>query len=214
MSSAFVEAADTKHQGGESISAGDSSVAAPGGRRRGTRPALRFAGGFAGGFALHEGAHAATAILFGAEPGLKGIRFGPLPFFAVTHRSGLTPRREALISGAGFFSQHLMSEWILTARPRLRDERAPGSKGALAFHAVTSLGYAVAAALERGPKERDTRSLAEAARLREPLVGALVLAPLALDAWRYWRPDSRTARWASRASKVAFAVVALRQPKP
>ena len=170
-----------------------------------------FIAGAASAFVIHEGSHLILDLGFGADPRLKGVRFGPLPFFAVTHRSDVSPGREALISGAGFFSQHVTSELVL-------ERRTPGqpisafSKGALAFHLATSVAYAGAALTRYGPYERDTRGLATATGADERLIGVLVLAPAAFDAWRYLRPTSKAARWGSRAAKVAFlGVIALKR---
>jgi len=162
-----------------------------------------FVGGIAAGFAVHEGSHLALDLAFDAHPRVKGVRFGVLPFFAVTHDSGLPDRRESLISGAGFFSQHAMSEAILSRRA---PEAGLSSfeKGAVAFHVATSAGYAVAAFSKYGPYERDTRGLADSLHVDERIVGAFVLAPAVFDTWRYFRPRSRAARWGSRLSKVAY----------
>ncbi|MEO8499546.1 MAG: hypothetical protein ABI565_01430 [Vicinamibacteria bacterium] len=162
-----------------------------------------FLAGAASGFVIHEGSHLVLDIAFDARPRLKGVRFGPIRFFAVTHRSDVPPGREALISGAGFFSQHLTSEIVLS-RP---DPREPGhafEKGALAFHVATSVAYAGAALARYGPFERDTRGIADATRSDERLIGVLVLAPAAFDTWRYLRPNSRAARWGSRLAKAGF----------
>lgn len=162
-----------------------------------------FLAGALTGFAVHEGSHLALDIAFDAEPRLKGVSFGPLPFFAVTHRGNLSAGREALVSGAGFFSQHLTSEIILSRRA----EGAALSnfeKGALAFHVATSVAYAGAAFSRYGPFERDTRGIADSTGADERLIGALVLAPAAFDTWRYLRPHSRIARWGSRLAKVGF----------
>lgn len=162
-----------------------------------------FLGGAASAFALHEGSHLALDVAFDAGPRLKGVSFGPLPFFAITHRSNLPPGREALISGAGFVSQHIGSEAIFSTRPA-GAALSPFEKGMLAFHVGTSLAYAGAAFSRYGPYERDTRGVADATGSDERLVGALVLAPAAFDTWRAFRPESRTARWGSRLSKAIF----------
>ena len=141
---------------------------------------------------------------------MKGVSFGPIPFFALTHRSNLAPRREALISGAGFVSQYIFSEAALTRRAD-GDALSAFEKGGLAFHVGTSVAYAGAALARYGPFERDTRGIAEATRSDERLIGLLVLAPAAFDTWRYLRPKSRAARWGSRAAKAAFiGVIALK----
>ena len=75
-------------------------------------------------------------------------------------------------------------------------------KGLLAFNVVTSVIYSGAAFVRRGPLERDTRGMALSADVDEPWIGVTVLAPAVLDAARYYRPNSRVLRWASRAAKV------------
>jgi hypothetical protein len=98
--------------------------------------------------------------------------------------------------------QHATSEWLLTRRPSLRDEQAPVAKGMLAFNLITSSVYAAAAFGRFGPPERDTRAMADALGVDEPWVGAMILAPAAIDAWRYARPGSKWAPWVSRALKA------------
>ena len=80
-----------------------------------------FLGGAALGLGLHESGHVGMALIFDANPGVKGVSFGPIPFFAITHDT-VSPAREYAISAAGFWMQAASSEWILTRRPRLRDE--------------------------------------------------------------------------------------------
>ena len=148
-----------------------------------------FIAGAVSGFAIHEGSHLALDIAFDADPRLKGVRFGPIPFFAITHRGNLSPRREALVSGAGFLSQHVVSE-IALSRRGLDEGASPFGKGLLAFHVATSAAYAGAAFSRYGPFEPDTRGVADATGTDERLTGALILAPAAFDAWRYVRPRS------------------------
>jgi hypothetical protein len=167
-----------------------------------------FLAGAASGFAIHEASHLIFDLAFDAEPRLKGVRFGPVPFFALTHQSDLPPRQEAMISGAGFVSQQVMAEVILSRRAP-GDSISPFEKGALAFNVATSVAYAGAAFARYGPYERDTRGISDATQSDERLIGALVLAPAAFDTWRYFRPKSRTARWGSRAAKVGFLSVLL-----
>ena len=162
-----------------------------------------FLAGAASGFVVHEASHLALDIAFDAGPRVKSVSFGPLPFFAVTHRAGLPPRREAMISGAGFVSQHLTSELVFRHHPGA-DPLSAYSKGLLAFHVATSVAYAGAAFSKYGPYERDTRGIADATGSDERLIGALVLAPAAFDTWRYLRPRSRAAKWGSRLSKACF----------
>ena len=158
----------------------------------------------------HEGGHFAFDVIFDADPRFKRIDYHGIPFFALTHRSDMSPRREFTISSAGFWVQHATSEWILTRRPRLRDERARFAQGLLAFNVGASAAYSVAAFSRSGPAERDTRGMAASARLDEPWIGAIVLGPAVLDAWRYLHPDAKWARWTSRAVKVGSVLLVLR----
>ena len=91
-----------------------------------------FLAGGLSGLAVHEASHLALDFAFDAEPRLKGVSFGPIPFFAITHRSDVTPGREALISGAGFFSQHVTSEIILSRRAS-EDALSNYEKGCLLY---------------------------------------------------------------------------------
>jgi len=161
------------------------------------------------GLGLHEGGHLFMASVLGADPGLKKVSFGPIPFFAISH-SDVTPGREYAISAAGFWLQHASSEWLLSRRPGLRYERAPLAKGLLAFNVLASVAYAAAAFGNFGPYERDTRAMADAAAMSEPWVGAMILGPAALDTWRYVKPRSRWAAWSSRALKVTAVLVVVR----
>jgi membrane-associated protease RseP (regulator of RpoE activity) len=168
-----------------------------------------FLAGGAIGLGLHESGHLLMASIFGADPGVKAVGFGPLPFFAITHPE-VTPAREYAISAAGFWVQHASSEWLLTARPGLRQEQAPLAKGLLAFNVLASVAYASAAFGTFGPYERDTRAMADALGVDEPWVGAMILAPAALDTWRYLNPESRWAAWTSRALKVGAVLIVVR----
>ncbi len=179
------------------------------GAGRGERVA-RFLLGGAAGLGLHEGSHLLADASFGVKPTLKAVRFGPFPFFAITHPAGLPPRQEFTISSAGFWMQHLSSEVVLTRHPDLRAERAPALKGVLAFNVLASVAYGSAAFAHAGPAERDTRGMAVSLGVTEPWMGALVLTPACLDAWRYFHPDSRWAKWLSRGVKVGAVALVLR----
>jgi hypothetical protein len=168
---------------------------------------------FAGGavaFGVHEAGHVLVGAVFGTSTGLRGVNFGPLPFFAITHDGDLSPRERYAVSSAGFWSQQLTSEAILSLRPDLRAEHAPLLKGMLAFDVLASVAYAGAAFAGAGPAERDTLGMAASLRAREPWVGALVLAPALLDAWRYTHPDAAWARWLSRGVKVGGVLLVIR----
>jgi hypothetical protein len=171
-------------------------------------PAL--AAGLVSGFVAHESSHLALDIAFGADPGLRAVDFHGLPFFAVSHRSGLPRHREFLISWAGFGSQDVASEWILSRHADIRARHAPFAKGVLGFHVLCSAAYGIGAFGETGPSERDTRGIASSARVSERVVGALVVGPAALDIYRYYQPRSRWAPWASRAMKVGLLALVLK----
>lgn len=144
----------------------------------------------------------------GVTPGLRKADFHGIPFFAITHDS-VSRRREFVISSAGFWVQHAENEWLLR-RPDLRHRRAPFQKGMFAFNVLTSAAYAGAAFARTGPVERDTRGIAASSRIDERWIGALLLAPAVLDAWRYYRPDSRWAAWTSRGVKIGMVVLVVR----
>jgi hypothetical protein len=169
-----------------------------------------FLAGAAVGLAAHESGHLLFDGLFRADPGIKRVSFHGLPFFAITHKSGLSPRREFVIDSAGFWVQEATNEFILSRRPNLRRERAPFVKGVFAFNVLASVAYAGAAFARTGPVERDTRGMADSLRWKEPYVGLLILIPAVLDAFRFYHPDARWAAWGSRASKIGGVVLIAR----
>lgn len=193
---------------GQAQQEGDRSASPSGTKRAAT------VGWFAAGGALalgaHEAGHLVLDVAFDADPGVRRVDFHGIPFFAITHRAGLSPAKEFAISSAGFWVQHAGSEWLLSRRPRLRYERAPLAKGVLAFNVLASVAYAGAAFSRSGPLERDTRGMALGADVDERWIGVVILAPAALDAWRYFRPESRAAVWLSRAAKAGGAALILR----
>ena len=167
---------------------------------------VRFFAGAALGLGLHESAHLVADEAFGADPGVRKVSAGFIPFFAITHEP-VTPTKEFIISSAGFWAQDVGNDIVLSRHPQLRQEHAPLLKGLLAFNVVTSVIYSGAAFARRGPAERDTRGIALSADVDEPWIGVTVLAPAVLDAARYYRPNSRALRWASRAAKVGGALL-------
>jgi hypothetical protein len=173
--------------------------------------AVTFLAGGALGLAMHESGHLLFDGVFDASPRIEGIHFGPFPFFAITHRSDMSPRREFTISSAGFWMQDLSSEWLLTRQPSLRAAHAPLAKGVLAFNVLNSVGYACVAFARAGPFERDTRGMADSIGVDERAIGAVVLAPAVFDAIRYFNPDARWAKWASRAAKVGSVLLVLKR---
>lgn len=170
----------------------------------------RFLAGAALGLGAHEGGHLLFDGLFKAEPGIRKVSFHGLPFFAITHRSGLSPRREFVIDSAGFWVQEATNELILSRRPNLRRERAPFVKGVFAFNVATSIGYAGAAFARSGPFERDTRGMADSLRSKEPYVGLLILVPAVLDGFRFFHPGAKWAAWGSRAAKLGGVALIVR----
>lgn len=186
----------------------DASAAQPGNDTAG-KVGL-FISGAAIAFGAHEGGHLLFDVVFDARPGIGRVDFHGVPFFAVTHRSDLSPRREFTVSSAGFWVQHATDEWLLTKRPGLRGERAPLAKGVLAFNILTSVAYSGAAFARTGPVERDTRGIADALGVNERWIGLLILAPAALDAWRYFRPDARAPVWLSRGVKAGAVLLILK----
>ena len=185
-------------------------VATPSTSEHRTTSTLKLLGGAAIGLAAHEGGHLLFNGLFSANPGLKKVSFHGIPFFAITHDAGLSPRREFIIDSAGFWVQEATNEVILSRRPNLRRERAPVLKGIVAFNIVASVSYAGAAFARTGPLERDTRGMAAALRWKEPYVGLLILMPAILDAVRYYHPGARWAAWGSRAAKLGGVVLIAR----
>ena len=172
---------------------------------------VKFLAGAALGLGMHEGGHLVLDTVFDANPTVKGVRFGAFPFFAITHRGDLSPRREFAISSAGFWVQDFSSEWLLTNHPNLRDAHAPVAKGVLAFNVLNSVGYAGVAFARAGPFERDTRGMAESIGVDERAIGAMVLAPAVLDAIRYFKPEARWAKWASRAAKAGSVLLVIKR---
>ena len=169
---------------------------------------LIFFGGAAIALGLHEAGHLTLDGVFGASPGFKKVSFGPFPFFAITHPP-VSPAREFAISSAGFWVQEGTDEVLLRSR-RFRDESSPLLKGLFAFNVLASVAYSGAAFAETGPDERDTLGMAVSADVPEPMVGALILAPAALDTVRYFRPQWTWAKWASRAVKVGGALLVIK----
>jgi hypothetical protein len=190
--------------------AGQASPATPQeARHSAVASALLFLGGAAAGLGIHETGHVIWSATFDANPRVAPLHYGFIPFFKIEH--DLVPRRqEFVISSAGFWMQYWDSEWILTARPDLRHEHAPFLKGILAFDLGASTVYSIAAFGRFGPFERDTRGMADSLGKDgwpEPVVGVIVLAPAVLDGYRYLRPDSPWAKWASRGAKIASVVL-------
>src|SRR6058998_3456640 len=104
--------------GAQQTSAAQSSAS-----ENGAVDIMKFLAGGLLGLGLHESGHLVFDAVFDAQPHVKAVHFGPFPFFAIAHRSNLTPRREFTVSSAGFWVQEVGSEWLLTGRPAIRDDR-------------------------------------------------------------------------------------------
>ncbi len=149
-------------------------------------------------------------VIFDADPRIKRVEYHGIPFFAITHKSGLPRRQEFTISSAGFWVQHGTNEWLLTRRPHLRRDSSAFTKGVFTFNVGASAMYSVAAFAKTGPPERDTRGMASAARVNERWIGAMILAPAVFDTWRYFDPNAKWPVWLSRAAKVGGVLLILR----
>jgi hypothetical protein len=172
--------------------------------------AIKFLGGAALAFTVHEGGHLLFDTIFDTHPEVQSVRFGPLPFFAIAPTKPLESRQLYVISAAGLWTQALTSEVILARHPDLRHERAPFQKGVLAFNVLTSVGYSMVAFAQTGPAERDTLSMARGLGVNERAIGALVLAPALLNAYRYYRPGATWARWTARVLEASSVVLVVR----
>ena len=168
-----------------------------------------FLKGAAAGLAIHESGHVLFGAIYDADPRVAPLHYGFIPFFKIEH-DPVTRREEFVISSAGFWMRYVDSEWILTKKPEFRQEHQPFLKGILAFDLGASTVYSIAAFGEFGPPERDTRGMAVSLGKdgwSEPIVGAIVFAPAALDGYRYFHPDATWAKWASRGAKIASVVL-------
>jgi hypothetical protein len=132
------------------------------------------------------------------------------PLAAGWDRYNVSRRHAIAVRSAGFWAQYLTSEIVFIGHPQLRSERAPFRKGMLASHLAISTGYAVLAFARTGPYGRDTFEMAQATRIDERWIGALVVTPAVLDGIRYLRPQSRWATWLSRGVKLGSVALVLR----
>lgn len=192
------------------VSAQDDRPAQPSDSPSTGKQVVLFLTGAATGLGAHEAGHVIADLAFGEKPGLKKVNFHGIPFFAITHRSGRSDNEEFVISSAGFWMQHAGNEWLLSKRPQLKSEQAPFTKGFFAFNVLASVAYAGTAFAKTGPDERDTRGMAASSHMDERWIGALVLAPALLDAWRYYHPGSKWAAWSSRGVKIGMVVMVAR----
>lgn len=165
--------------------------------------------GAALGFLGHETGHLIANLAVGSHPYLKRVDFAFIPFFTIQPDHLLTPREHYLTASAGFGAQFLVNEWLLDKHPNLAHEDEPLLKGLAAFNFWLGVGYALDGFTGYGPEERDTKGMADALGCSEATIGALVLAPTLLDAYRYHHPDCRWARDVSRGLKTLMFGLAL-----
>ena len=85
-------------------------------------------GGVAG-FGLHEGGHLVANWAFEEKVRIKKVDYKGIPFFALSHAPDLSPRREYVVSSAGFWAQYLYSEQILTHHPESEERAEPVPQG-------------------------------------------------------------------------------------
>jgi hypothetical protein len=174
---------------------------------------LKVAAGGVLGLALHESGHVMMGLAFNAHPHTHRAYIGGLPFFAIVHRGGLSPTREYAIAAAGFWMQGMTNERLLAQRAAPGATRATLSTGVFAFNELASLGYGIVALARAGPatdRVIDTRGMAHALHVNEPLIGGLILAPALIDGYRYLHPDVRWAKWASRVAKTGTVLLLLK----
>ena len=170
-------------------------------------PGKFFEGAFAAFFG-HESGHLIANYSLGTDPYLRGVHYGPIPFFTIEPGRLLNPHEHYITASAGFNAQNIIDEWLLTSHPKLSSENQPFLKGLASFNFWLFVGYAASAFTETGPNQRDTKGMADALGWNERWVGAMILVPAALDTYRYKHPDSKWAVWASRASKLAMISLA------
>ena len=179
-----------------------------------------FLAGGAVGFVAHESGHVVTNLALGNTPQFQHITtFGFIPFVAINPRlscrGGVCKKHDgSLLYGgeggrfaivtAGFDVQHITTEVLLTLDPDLRDRHAPFRKGLFAFDILLSVGYALSSATGVESPFGDAGNAAAAAGMPRAVFAAILLAPAALDTYRYFRPRSRWAPWASRGSKLGM----------
>jgi hypothetical protein len=61
-----------------------------------------------------------------------------------------------------------------------------------------------------GPPERDTRGMSRSIGVNEGAIGVIVMAPAVLDGYRYFNPEARWAKWASRLVKAGSVVLVVK----
>lgn len=178
--------------------------------------------GVLSGFLAHEAGHVAANLALGNRPRFEGFLYGGfLPFFAITpciqcdaegctdingQNFGPGRRGKYFIVTAGYHVQHISDEIILSHTPDLRHQYAPFRKGMLLFNIFLSTLYAAGAWTGLQDPHGDLEGAAQLSGLDQTLLSFALVAPAAIDTYRYFVPGSaRWSAWASRLSKGAFA---------
>ncbi len=185
-----------------------------------TAQAALFIAGGVSAFVAHEAGHVAVNLALGNRPELEAVwGFGFVPFFAISPALSCSasrcikangkpfpagPRGKFAIVTAGFEMQHLTSEIILSLDPYLRQHHAPLRKGWLAFNIGLSVAYALASVLNIEDSHGDAGGAAYLLRVPRPLMAAYLVAPAAMDLYRYLDATSPWAPSVSRSLKVGF----------
>lgn len=197
-----------------------SAAQAPEPRSLGRRVGIGL-GGVVTAFLAHELGHISANLMLGNKPRFEGLLvWGFAPFFAVspdidcvgdhcTKRDGSAfsagRRGKYFIVTNGFHVQHITDELILSLEPELRFREAPFRKGMLLFNVFLSCFYAAGAWTGLEDPHGDLGGAARLAGFDEVALSFALLAPAALDTYRYFRPSSvKWAPWVSRGAKAAF----------
>ncbi len=164
-----------------------------------------FAGGAATAFVVHEVSHLSMDLFLGKKVNVEKVKLGPFPFFSLTACCNLSRDEEWLIASAGFVSQQMSSELILSLAPRLRAERRPFLKGVLMFDILLSVGYAISGFANAGPPSSDVMTMSRAMQVEPWKIGLMLTAPAVIDLVRYFAPNLSFAPWVSIQTKVLVA---------
>src|SRR3954462_14414278 len=105
--------------GAAAQSSGSETPTAPSTSEHAVTSTLKFLGGGAIGLAAHESGHLLFDGIFDANPSIKKVSFHGIPFFAITHDAGLSPRKEFNIGSGGFWVQEAANEGLPGRRPNL-----------------------------------------------------------------------------------------------
>ena len=166
---------------------------------------LWFAGGAASAFVEHEVSHLTMDAFLGKSVKVEKVKLGPFPFFSLTACCNLSAREEWMIASAGFVSQQMTSELILSLAPKIRAQRRPFLKGVLMFDILLSVGYAISGFANVGPPQSDVMTMARAMKVDPWKVGLMLTVPAVVDLVRYFAPELTWAPWVSIQSKIVVA---------